>query len=752
MRRFLTQLLPAVCLLAFSVACSPEAARDRAIANGEAFLKAGRPADAIIEFSNAVGKDPLSGRARLLLADAYVINHEPENALQQYVRAADLLPDDGRAQLEAARYLLMANQFEDARTRAQQLTRKEPKNVDAQILLASALAGLRDPEGAVTQLNEAIQLEPARAQSYTTLGLVQASQGNYDTAKAAFEKAVDMDAKSISARLALATFQWSIGDVDSTRETLRAALALDPKYLITHRALASFYRASGKPSEAEGHLKFVASSSPTSDAQFELADFYTVEGRVAEARSVLDPLSMSDATNLAAKTRLASLAYEQGRRASAHQTLDEVLAKEPNYALALLLKARWLLAEGDIDQALERARAATEASPRMVAAFYTRGLAETRTHRTADAIKSFTEVLRLNPRAALAQVQLSNLHLMRNSVDSAVTLADEAIRNAPRNLDAYLARIRAWVARGDLDHARPELAAIAKQFPNLASVSAVEGRLYMRTGDLAAARVALDRTMQLDPRSMEALDALTALDLQQNRIEDARSRLANRIDAGDETPAVLLLAARTFLAAGDRARAEALLRKSIVRDPLETANYGLLGRLLQEGNRLEAAKSEFEAAAKNEPLNLPARLMLGMLAHARGDTEQAKFWYADALRIEPRAALAANNLASIYADAGDNLDVAQKLAENALEQWPGAAEFQDTLGWVYYRRQLGGQAINRFQQSIATDPSNPVYHYHLGLAYFRNGDRDRARTALQRALELNPGFSDASQALATMGR
>ena len=140
-----------------------------------------------------------------------------------------------------------------------------------------------------------------------------------------------------------------------------------------------------------------------------------------------------------------------------------------------------------------------------------------------------------------------------------------------------------------------------------------------------------------------------------------------------------------------------------------------------------------------------------MVVHTQGHLDEARRRYAEILKVEPRAALAANNLATILADAGENLDQAQALAETAVEQIPASAEFQDTLGWVYYQRHLSGQAIARFEQSVAADPANPVYHYHLGLAYSRNGDQERARASLRRALELNPGFGDAKQALIGLG-
>jgi Flp pilus assembly protein TadD len=198
-------------------------------------------------------------------------------------------------------------------------------------------------------------------------------------------------------------------------------------------------------------------------------------------------------------------------------------------------------------------------------------------------------------------------------------------------------------------------------------------------------------------------------------------------------------------------QAEELLRRAIVIDPLNTENFSLLGRLLVEQKKLDAAKAEFGALARREPKNIAAQMMVAMIAHVQGDVAGAKNAYAQVLKVEPRAALAANNLASIYADEGVNLPQAQQLAEMAVEQMPGHAEIQHTLGWVLYRQQLHGQAVRRFQQCVAVEPENPRYLYHLGLAYEKSGEPTRAREAFEKAVRINPKFLEARQALTALG-
>jgi tetratricopeptide (TPR) repeat protein len=77
----------------------------------------------------------------------------------------------------------------------------------------------------------------------------------------------------------------------------------------------------------------------------------------------------------------------------------------------------------------------------------------------------------------------------------------------------------------------------------------------------------------------------------------------------------------------------------------------------------------------------------------------------------------------------------------------------DTLGWVYYKKGMWPLAITAFEQSVERDPRNPLYYYHLGLAFAKSGEDAKARQALQQALTLEPGFAgaeDAKRVLATL--
>ena len=226
------------------------------------------------------------------------------------------------------------------------------------------------------------------------------------------------------------------------------------------------------------------------------------------------------------------------------------------------------------------------------------------------------------------------------------------------------------------------------------------------------------------------------LDLKTNNFAGATSRVERRLKE-EPTPTILLLAARTYIAAKDSPAAERVLRQAIELDALRFPPYELLGRCIsRRGSSMRRASNSKRSPGQAKPVS--ALTMTGMILMAQGQTELAKKRFEEVLAIDPRAVIAANNLAWMLAESGDNLDTALKYAQVATAQAPDQPELMDTLGWVYYKKNLPELAIPLFENCVKKAPGNASYHHHLGVAYLKAGKFDQARASLQRALANNP--------------
>jgi Tfp pilus assembly protein PilF len=277
-------------------------------------------------------------------------------------------------------------------------------------------------------------------------------------------------------------------------------------------------------------------------------------------------------------------------------------------------------------------------------------------------------------------------------------------------------------------------------------VQTLQGLLLLAQGDFVNARRVLDRAITTDKDGIEATGGLAALDLAVRDFDGAKRRVRALVNASPKRLDVLLLSARVHMAAGDASGAEQDLRRALEVDPNAFPAYVMLGRLYISQQKLDAARVEFDALAARQPKPVAALSMAGTILQTQGNVALARARFEQVMTIDQNAPLAANNLAWMHADAGENLDEALRLARIARAGLPDVAEVSDTLGWVYYKRKQSADAVTAFSESIAKDSKNAVYHYHLGLAHLQAGDDAKGRAALARALSLNPKFAGAEEA------
>jgi tetratricopeptide (TPR) repeat protein len=739
-------LMAAVVLVA-GCASDPQTAKRRHVEKGDAYVAQKQYAEAIIEYRNALQVDARAGDVRLRLSQAYMQINDVTNAYREAVRAADLLPNDAAAQIHATNFLLMAGQYEDAKTRAERLLKRDPTNVDAQLLVGYATAGLRDFDGAIAQIEEAIGLKPDRADILSNLGMIHLVKGDRVRAEAALKKALEIEPRSIPARLALANFYWSTGRIPDAETTLKQAINIDARDPRANRALAALYRATNRAADAEPLLAAVVKETTDVAPRLALADYYLSMKRSTDALKLLESLPVTPAVRSAVRSRIAQAQYALGHSTEAYKTIDDLLAAEPNSVMAMVTRGRLLMQDDKPKDALNYAAAAVQADPKSVAARYTFGTASMLTGDTDAAIGAFSEVLKLNPRAADAQVQLSRLQLEQRRVDDSLKLAGQAVRIQPTNLDAHLLVARGLIARGDLKAAETQVDELLNAAPTTPAVHTLAGHLHLARKDPAAARTSFERALQLDAHFVEAIAGLVALDLQAKRPSDAIARLdASLASANTPSPALLMLAAKTYLRTGNASKGEDALRRLADVDQTSIEAYTMLGQLYMQQNRLDDASVEFAALGRRQPNSVLAYTMSGTIAYLQGKRDAAAASYQHVLAIDPQAPVAANNLAWLTAEHEGNLDVALELASTAKRQLPDEPNVNDTLGWIYYKKNLPQLAVVPLQESVTRDPQNPVFHYHLGLAYAKLGDKPKARRALEGALKLNDHFDGAGEA------
>lgn len=745
-RGLITAAALLITLAVMACKADPQAEARKYVAKGNQQITERKFAEAVIEYRRAVQADPRLGEARLQLASAYASAGDGPNALKEYARAADLMPDDNATQLKAGSFMLFAGRYQDAQGVAARMLKREPTNVDAQIMFANSLAGLKDMDGAIAAFEKAVDMDPTRATSYSDLGSARLVTGDVAAAEAAFRKAIEIAPNSVNAHLSLANFHWAVNRMPEAEREIKAALAIDARDRVANRALAMLYLVTGKAEEAEPHLKLVAEVTPGPEAKYFLSEYFLRLGRVDEARATLTPLVADNDWFVPASIRLARIEVVGKRNTEAHRLIEAVLAREPKNVEALITRGRLHLSEGNTIGALTALQSAVEANPRSLEAQL--GLAQTYVARgqTKEATTAFNDAITLDGRSIEARLGLARLMINTGTPADAVTLVSKVVAERPQHIEARLMLVHGLIAVRDIPQATANMDVLLKQAPHSATVQTAAGMLATVKQDSEGARRAYQLALDADPRSYQALAGLLNSEMAGQKFGSAKALIEKQLAQMPNDPNVLLMAAQTLTAMGDAEGAERTLKKTVDLDPGSLQAYAMLGKMYYQQGRLDMARKELEVFANKQPNSVPAQTMLGTILQLQNQTDQAKDRYGRALKIDPRAAVAANNLAWLNANTNGNLDVALQLAQSAKSQLPNRHEVDDTLGWIYYKKGLSSMAIDALSQSTSRQPDNPNYLYHLALAYHQSGDKEKARSHLEKALNSGANFEGAGEA------
>lgn len=741
-------VISSLALAAAVTACreNPEVRKQRYVESGDKFAASSNHAEAVIEYRNAVNVDPRFGEARLKLAKEYTQIGDLRNALAEYVRAADLMPDNVEAQLGAGNGLLVTGKFPEAKARAEKALEVDPKNAQALILLGNALGALKDIDSAITRVQEAVDADPQEVMAYGNLGALELVKGNRAAAEAAFKRATEVNPTSPDAHLALGNFYWAMRQPDEAEQAFKKALELDPKSPNANRVLAVFYAAKGSMAEHERYLKAYADISPELTPKLALADLYVRLKRVTEAQAQLETLAATPEGFIPATLRLASIDFVANSRDQAYARVEDVLKRDAKNSSALLHKGRFLLSDRKFAEAKTVAAQLVAQEPADAHAQYLYGLALRAAGSRDEAVKAFQAVLKVSPSSTPAMMQLVDLQLALGNTAAAADLAGQAVKAMPNSPLAHLLLGEALLRQGDLTGAEREVATLERVSRGSPEISTFIGQFYLRKNNLSRAQTAFEQALAANRESTDAFAGLIGIDLMRGRVADARRKVEARLANAPNDESMLLLAGKVFVAADDMERAESAYRQILAQSPGNFEVYGRLAGIYRVQNRLEEARKQYsELAQRNPKMAAPATAMIGTIFEMQGKRSDAIAEYVRALAFDPELAMAANNLAWLYAEDG-KLDEALALAQNAKKNAPNSAFVSDTLGWIYYKKGLVSTALVSLEEAAKLTPTNPTIHYHLGLAYATQGERPKARNAFEQALKLDPAFPEAADA------
>lgn len=307
---------------------------------------------------------------------------------------------------------------------------------------------------------------------------------------------------------------------------------------------------------------------------------------------------------------------------------------------------------------------------------------------------------------ASAIVSLSETYEMKDQLDSATALLEEAVAISPEYIPYRHTLINLYARMDSVRQALPHALFIARKFP---------------TDDFAARRLGI-------------------LYYSMDSLKQADSIFSTRVKAGDETSLNYYYLGRIELRRKEWKKAvnyfEHMTR---IADTSSTAWISLSAAYnqLKDTSRALASLHSGIEKVRDEKQALDIYYALGSAYEQFGMVDSARATFEDLLTHAPNFAQALNYLGYMFADKNIELDSAKALVGRALELEPDNGAFLDSYGWVLYRKKEFREALSYLLKAADAQPDPTVFE-HLGDVYRELNLSDSARIWWKKALELSP--------------
>jgi tetratricopeptide (TPR) repeat protein len=777
---FLVALL--LSALALSGCSNSSASKTEHVKRGEVFLKDKKFQEASIEFRNAIQIDDRLAPAHWGLARAYEGLERWSEMMDELRKTVDLDANNLDARVKLGNYYLAANisrkspeMVAEADRLAKEILQKDPNHIEGHILMATVLFAQGRPEESKAELERAIQIDPSRIESVLSLARYYVNIKDVGHAEETFQRAININRNSATAHSEYGKFLVQMGRTEQAESEFRRAVEVEPESRDARFVLASFYLVNKQLDKAEAAYKALADlDKDRPDGRAILADFYSSIGRYDEAVQIYQEIVRKAPDYTRGRYRLGEIMLQRGDLQGATAQAEAALKANGRDMQALLLRSRIRLQSNDPKAAIDDLREVLTQEPNSRAGLYFMADANFRMGKTEQARGYAGDLVKYYPDYLPAKLMQAQINLALKDQVAAMVLANELMdrldKAAPgpdmspqmlselrvRTLSvrgmAQLQMGKTKQARDDLTAARDLQPSSPSSYNNLALVALAENNVDEATA-------LYERALAIDSANFDALNGLIKnIYSRQKRLDLAYARIDQALTGQPNSPALHYLKAQVYGFEPDRQvaaeGAEKELRRALEIDPNYLAAYFDLAALFVNTHQQERAIAEYRKVLDRKPDDASTYTLIGMLEDSRGNHDAAVENYRKAVQLDPTAAIAANNLAWLYAVYGKgNLDEAQALAQGVVQRYPDVPGFADTLGWVYYKKGLHGPAVEQLQRVVERAGGSASYRFHLGMALAGKGDKAGARRELEQALRLGerqPDFTDAAEARRTL--
>jgi tetratricopeptide (TPR) repeat protein len=432
--------------------------------------------------------------AYLAVGDFYLLLGDGDSAMKEYREGIDKDPKQKvNYQKRVVEVLMRQGKRSEAADANALILKDNPNDNDAKGVAATLLLDKGQVNEALGELQQVVTRSPNNAVAHFNLGNAYRLKQQREQARQEYMKAIEIRPDYLDARLALADLQVTYGEYDAGIKTVDEILALD---------------------RSNPRAALVKSAA------------YTGQGKYADARAILDPLSKALPNSPDVQLQIGQLNLRERKYKEAEAAYRRCYELYPAAMAGLRGVVETLMAQNKPDEALQVLQSEAARSPNRVDIRFESGMVAGRTGKFDVALAEFQKVLDGMDKAARgrAPVYLRVGEIYRRKGDDAAAIAafQKGREVSPEDTELLVALGLTLDHAGRWNEARQLYEATLKATPN--SPVALNNLAFLMAehgGDLDDALTKAQRAKQLWPNVWEISDTLGWIYLKKNLADSA---------------------------------------------------------------------------------------------------------------------------------------------------------------------------------------------------------------------------------------
>ncbi|MBI2689292.1 MAG: tetratricopeptide repeat protein [Acidobacteria bacterium] len=456
-------------------------------------------------YADGVKQDAARARAfEKRLIEVRVAQNRTQEALELCEKILKEDKNDPEAIAMRASLWLYAGKPEQINTAISELesvVAKMPENFVLRYNLGRALLSKGDLDGARSQFTDALRTRPDYLPARISLAQVQVTRGEYAAATSAANEILQMDPGNLYARLIKSHALVRQGKLADSQTLLRETLKLNPKQTDAKYQLAYVQFQEKNYKEAETlFLELYNGTPPDLRGLMGLTEVYAAQKQFDRAIKLLNGANDKFPKSPALQVAIANLSVRSGKFEEGIAIYKQLLAADPKNFDHHTRIAEAYRQKGDLGQAIDSWKKASEAMPNNVAPILQRAMALDQVNRRTEAAPLYEQVLKIEPDNVIALNNYSfYLADQGSNLDLALTYAQKAKSKSPA--DPMIADTLGFVY---LKKNLPQNAAsifteLTGKHPQIALFHIRLATAYLQSGDKIKARRELDDARKNNP-------------------------------------------------------------------------------------------------------------------------------------------------------------------------------------------------------------------------------------------------------------